>query len=176
MIAKTGETYLWYFPDGTPSSVETSTSPEATATDGWGSSAMLFALVEGLCGVVDTLHSFLEVDFSPRWLAASEDVAKVDVSYAASGSGFAYDFVHEKRKSREGTLTFNIRAGQSRLNAHVLLPADVLTGGADAHDVAKVSVNGEQVPSTVSVVGNSRYVDFSSVVKGAAEIGIEYNG
>ena len=39
MIAERGETYLWYFPDGTPASIETSTSPDAMPTDGWGSSA-----------------------------------------------------------------------------------------------------------------------------------------
>src|SRR5690606_29348623 len=58
MIAESGETYLWYFPDGTASSVDTSTSPDATPTDGWGSSAMLYAFVEGLCGIVDRAHSF----------------------------------------------------------------------------------------------------------------------
>ena len=53
MIEASGETYLWYFPDGTASSVDTSTSPDATPTDGWGSSAMLYAFVEGLCGIED---------------------------------------------------------------------------------------------------------------------------
>ena len=35
------------------SSVEASTSPEAQPTDGWGSSAMLWALVSGLAGIED---------------------------------------------------------------------------------------------------------------------------
>ena len=47
------ETYLWYFPDGRHATKETSTSPEAYPTDGWGASAMLYALMEGLAGVVD---------------------------------------------------------------------------------------------------------------------------
>ena len=31
LVEATGETYLWYFPDGTPSTVETSTSPKPKA-------------------------------------------------------------------------------------------------------------------------------------------------
>jgi hypothetical protein len=38
LVAENGESYLWYFPAGTPASVETSTSPQAEPTDGWGSS------------------------------------------------------------------------------------------------------------------------------------------
>jgi len=51
MISERGESFLWYFPDGRVSSEESSTSPEATSTDGWGSSAMLYALMEGLVGI-----------------------------------------------------------------------------------------------------------------------------
>ena len=64
MIDTTGETYLWYFPDGTPSTVETSTSPDAEPTDGWGSSAMLMALMEGLAGIKDQLKSFESVSLT----------------------------------------------------------------------------------------------------------------
>ena len=53
LVSEKGESYLWYFPDGTPASVETSTSPEAEPTDGWGSSAVLYALIAGLAGVED---------------------------------------------------------------------------------------------------------------------------
>ena len=36
MISVKGESYLWYFPDGRHSTTETSTSPDAMPTDGWG--------------------------------------------------------------------------------------------------------------------------------------------
>ena len=39
MISEYNATYLWYFPDGRPCTAEESTSPEASPTDGWGSSA-----------------------------------------------------------------------------------------------------------------------------------------
>jgi hypothetical protein len=67
MIRETGETYLWYFPDGRPSSLDTSTSPDVQPTDGWGSSAMLYAFVEGLCGVQDEGCGFDRVRLCPRW-------------------------------------------------------------------------------------------------------------
>lgn len=165
MIEQSGETYLWYFPDGTPSSVETSTSPEATATDGWGASAMLYAFVEGLCGVVDTLHGFREVDFSPRWVAASEDSASVDLGYAASGARFGYDFSHQEHDGN-GTMKFEIRADESHVKAHVLLPGD--SSQADVH------VNGAPVAAQLSTVRESRYVDFTADVRGTSQIEIRY--
>ena len=118
MIAETGETYLWYFPDGRPSDVESSTSPDAMPTDGWGSSAMLYALVEGLCGVEDRDHSFRRVRCSPRWAAALEDRASVGVGYAASGASFGYDYGHDAT-SRTVRLRFEAEADVS---LHLLMP------------------------------------------------------
>jgi len=57
-LTANNETYLWYFPDGRKSTVETSTSPDASPTDGWGSSAMLYALFEGLAGLSMKANSF----------------------------------------------------------------------------------------------------------------------
>ena len=93
LIAERGETYLWYFPDGRPASVETSTSPEAQPTDGWGSSAMLYALVEGLAGVEDRGDgASTRVRLAPRWAAADVDEAEVAVGYAASGARVGYRY------------------------------------------------------------------------------------
>ena len=92
MVSKSGETYLWYFPDGTPASVEKSTSPDAQPTDAWGSSAMLYALVEGLAGVTDLESGFRKVRLSPRWREAGVDRAEVEVSYGASGRKIAYRY------------------------------------------------------------------------------------
>lgn len=119
MIEATGETYLWYFPDGTPSSEETSTSPEAMPTDGWGSSAMLYAFIEGLCGIEDLGHSFEHVRCAPRWVAAGETEASVEISYAASGSTFAYEFRHSEADQH---IDVHVRSGGARVQLHVLLP------------------------------------------------------
>jgi hypothetical protein len=100
MIEETGETYLWYFPSGEPSSKETSTSPEALPTDGWGSSAMLYAFVEGLCGVVDLYTRFQKAKIAPRWDIAKVRQAQVRVCYGASLAYVAYEWEHipEKRE------------------------------------------------------------------------------
>jgi len=119
MIMESGETYLWYFPDGTPASPETSTSPEAAPTDGWGSSAMLYAFVEGLCGIEDLSHSFDRVRCAPRWVAADEAEASVEVSYAASGAAFGYDFRHSEDKQH---IDVRVAPRGRTVQLHVLLP------------------------------------------------------
>ncbi|MCX6227467.1 MAG: hypothetical protein NTV01_22485 [Bacteroidia bacterium] len=81
LISEKNETFLWYSPDGTPCSVENSTSPEAMPTDGWGSSAMAWALIEGLAGIEDRLKRFEKIRLSPRWLAAGITEAEVGVGY-----------------------------------------------------------------------------------------------
>lgn len=120
MIEETGETYLWYFPDGTPSTIETSTSPDAQPTDGWGSSAMLVGFLEGLCGIHDAAYSFRRVDLAPRWVAAGEQRARVHVSYEASGAGFAYEYQHDAAASK---IRLMVEAADAEVRLHLLLPS-----------------------------------------------------
>jgi hypothetical protein len=54
LIAGTGGSYLWYYPEGQPGI----SGPETLATDGWGSSAMLAALIEGVAGITDEATRF----------------------------------------------------------------------------------------------------------------------
>ncbi len=119
LVARTGESYLWYFHDGTPSSVDTSTSPEALPTDGWGSTAMLMGLVAGLAGVRDLAHSFTEVSLQPRWVAAGEADATVQLAYEASGAGFAYTYRHD---AEAHTIRLEIE-GKADVVVAPLLPA-----------------------------------------------------
>ena len=161
LISESGETYLWYFPDGTPASVETSTSPDAAPTDGWGSSAMLWALVSGLAGVEDTGKNFDSIRLSPRWPAASVRDAQVRVAYENSGKSFAYEY----RCGDEGIEIVVVSSGCDA-HFHVLLPSDVEPG--------LVSVDGEDVPSETVVVECSRYVDFSARVSGEVGISVRF--
>lgn len=121
LIEKTGETYLWYFPDGTPSTVDTSTSPEAMPTDGWGSSSMLNAFVEGLCGVVDNAAGFTNVELAPRWLVSDEHSAEVELSYPASGASIAYKYNHD---AGESSIDLLVRSSAPEINVafKMLLP------------------------------------------------------
>jgi hypothetical protein len=159
LASERGETYLWYFPDGTPSTVGTSTSPDALPTDGWGSSAMLWALVEGLAGVVDAGRAFDAAALSPRWLAAGVEDADVSVGYAASGRGLAYRF----RLSSDG-LSLQVEGDPSVVRLHVLLPP-----GAR---VRAVHVGGEAAAFREVQVENSRYVDVSAPMSGGVDVRI----
>jgi hypothetical protein len=153
LVAPTGRTYLWYFPDGTPSSVETSTSPEASPTDGWGSSAMLWALTEGLAGVVDRGRAFDRAALSPRWLAARLDEAEVAVGYECSGRGIGYQF-----RARGDRIVLEVSASGSDIDFHVLLPP-----GAEPRSV---TCGGRELPLCHVLVEASGYADFSCRVDG----------
>lgn len=160
LVSSTGETYLWYFPDGAPSRVETSTSPEALPTDGWGSSAMLWALVEGLAGVVDLGRCYDTVLLAPRWLAAGIDEAEVSVGYAASGTGVSYRFT-----SRAGALRLEVDGDARDVRCHVLLP--------DGARVSAVRLGRSGLPFSEARVESSAYADFASPMHGSAEFTIE---
>ncbi len=163
MIAESNASYLWYFPDGTPASEEASTSPEAQPTDGWGSSAMLYAFIEGLCGIVDCSHSFQNVRLSPRWAATDETCAEIDLSYAASGAGFGYTLHHDRERRR---INIELRAQQSRLDLRLLLPEQTKT--------ATLKWNGRSMRTTREVVRTSMYICCSGLVKKEAEIEVCY--
>ena len=159
MINRSKETYLWYFPDGTPSSRETSTSPEATPTDGWGSSAMLYALFEGLAGVEDRLKLFEKIKLSPRWTAAGVNEAEVRMCYANSGAEVGYSY-----KIKADCLYFDVECQRSELDFHVLLPK---------RTAAKiVLVDGAEIEFESSQVENSLYIDFCLSAAGKTSVEI----
>jgi hypothetical protein len=70
LIAGTGGSYLWYYPEGQPGV----SGPDTLATDGWGSSAMLAALIEGAAGIIDEATRFERTSITPRWPAAPDDL------------------------------------------------------------------------------------------------------
>lgn len=148
LIAETGQTYLWYFPDGTPSSAETSTSPEASPSDAWGSSAMLHALMEGLAGVEDRWVLFQSVQLSPRWEAAGVNDAEVRASYACSGAHLGYSY-----RKRGNRILLDVHSTGSEIHFHVLLP--------EGFEAASVRVGSKDVEFRNDKIQNSPYVDFS---------------
>lgn len=167
MTSRSGETYLWYFPDGRPSSPETSTSPEATATDGWGSSAMLYALVEGLCGIEDLGAGFKSVRCSPRWVASGEDTAEVNVSYAASGAHFGYRFNHLKEKKQ---VDLSLRAGLAQVELRLLLPSSAVNPAVYMSELSQSN----RMPARVEKVGEEHYLVVDTGVKNETDLVITY--
>jgi len=165
LVAPTGETYLWYFPDGRHASVETSTSPDAQPTDGWGSSAMLFALVEGLAGVEDRSCLLRSARIAPRWLAADVSEAEVRVGYAASGATLGYSF-----RAAGDRIDLAVEAARADVEFHVLLPRGTRPSA--------VRAAGRDLAFTTALIEESPYVDFVLEVRGSVEIriGVETEG
>lgn len=161
-LTRNNKTYLWYFPDGRASSVEASTSPEATPTDGWGSSAMLYALIEGLAGVVDRAASFRAVTLAPRWAAALSREAEVSVSYGPSGASIKYRYTHEVAACR---IKMEVE-GKAEIFLHLLLPKGT--------EPIRVLVNNRRVRFKPTMVEESPYVDTNFRLSGKAAVTIEY--
>ena len=160
LIAQNAEAYLWYFPDGRPSSVAASTSPEAQPTDGWGSSAMAWALVEGLAGVVDRGRTFDLLRLSPRWEAAGVNHAEVSVGYAASGAAVWYRY-----ERAQGRVTLEVNTDGAHIDWHVLLPA--------GHRAAQARCDGREVDVRTVRIETSPYADGACRVQGHAQIEID---
>jgi len=149
IICASGESYLWYFPDGRPSGIETSTSPEATPTDGWGSTAMLHALMTGLAGVQDRDRLFRRVRLCPRWPAAGVRRADVRTGYAASGAFFEYSIEYG-----ESSIRLEMSGRDADVEVHLLLPEG---GSADS-----VRAGGLALDFDVSRMEESIYLDFTT--------------
>jgi hypothetical protein len=163
MIAESGETYLWYFPDGTASTVDTSTSPDAMPTDGWGSSAMFYAFVEGLCGIEDRAHSFRHVRCAPRWAATDEAEARIEAGYAASGARFGYRYAHDVAAQR---IQLELDAEDAEVDLHLMLPAGSIP--------VDVRWNDEIVTPEIVRVEESLYVDARRAVRGSSTVEVRY--
>jgi len=147
MISENDESYLWYFPDGTPSSLDTSTSPDATPTDGWGSSAMLYSLIEGLAGVEDMFKEFRNVRLSPRWLIDDIFNAEVNIKYCASNASFYYKYT-----CKEDEIQLVIDSHASNINCHILIPS--------GKKVKKLVVDGKMQKFDDETIEKSNYVNF----------------
>ncbi len=151
MIRRTGATYLWYYPTG-----GIATANEFLPTDGWGSSAMLGALIEGAAGLSDDGLNYSAVTISPRWLAAPRDKlnqAYAVARYAASDGYVAYSWSHTPppRSGGEGRLDLEATGSGTTFQLRLLLPPA-------ASEVRAVTLNGQPLPPRLDVLGTSRYV------------------
>jgi hypothetical protein len=151
LIRKTGATYLWYFPTG-----GIAPANEFLPTDGWGSSAMLGALVEGAAGLEDVGIAYSASVVSPRWLAAPRDsitTAYAVARYATSGGYAAYSWAYAPapRPGAEARIGVEATGSGDTITVRVLLPPT-------AREVRRVTLNGQPVPSQLETIGTSRYV------------------
>jgi hypothetical protein len=157
LISRNGETYLWYFPDGKPSTVERSTSPEAKPTDGWGSSAMLYAFVEGLVGIQDKDKLFKRVRVCPRWTAAGIEKAEVNVDYKSSGAYVKYIYSQTAEK-----MTIKLSGSYEYIQLSLPVPVNYVAGD--------LLIGGKKKKYLSSSINRSTYVTSDADVSGECEI------
>lgn len=165
MIKSTGETYLWYHPTGGPGA----TGDDVLSTDGWGSSAMLAALIEGAAGVEDIGVRYSNVLISPRWTAASIHNAYVVTRYAASDGYVAYRWrhIHEPQSNRS-VMQMDVTGSGEKVHLRLLLPPQI-------EAVSRVTLNGAPVDSTMDTIGTSRYLSVSDIPNGVVHVQVDLN-
>ena len=114
--------------------------------DNWAAAAVVYALVEGLAGVVDEDVAYRLAGVSLRWPAAGTKAAQVTIHYPASDGYVAYDYRHDPAR-REIALT--VTGSGEKADCHVLLPAGVSAATAVTEEATPVAFRTSRVESSV---------------------------
>jgi hypothetical protein len=133
--------------------------------DNWAAGAIVYALVEGVAGVVDRDVAYRTATVAPRWAAAKTNDARVVVHYPASGGYVAYDYRHDPAK-REIAMTVT-GSGEKAL-CHVLLPEGVAGATAVVDDA------GAPVAFTTARIESSAYADFDLALTRVRSVSVRY--
>jgi hypothetical protein len=137
-----GRSFLWYRPDG----AEGVGSDDTVPFDGWGTAAMLTALIEGAAGIEDKAALMRDVTVSPRWSATNVNSAYAVARYAGSDGYTAYTW-----ERGPGVINVDVTGSADRTRLRILLPPEV-------RRVVSVTVNGARIPPAIETVRFSRYV------------------
>ncbi len=130
--------------------------------DMWGAAAVVYALIEGLAGIVDDGLAFDKVRLSPRWSAAGVDKVSASAVYPNSGGYCAYDY---QKISNE--LQLRVASRASDILCSVLLPENA--------SVTQASLNGTELDIQTETVEGSTYLQVPVVELGAQEIRVTLN-
>ncbi len=144
LAERDGRIYFLYHPDSRP-------HPELGPC-AWGAAALMYAVDEGLAGIVDRDVQYGIIDFSPhfpvthyrelRYITGYEQAdVTVDVRFIMKQDGMRYD----------------IQSPARQINAHILLPK--------GKTCEKLYVNGAAREFGISTVGASSYVDCQVVTQ-----------
>jgi hypothetical protein len=121
---------------------------------------MLYALVEGLIGLVDEGKGFDRLLLAPRWAVTGVRNVEVQLGYAASGATVGYVY-----RAEDERLRLEVSAPLSSAHLHILLPMGRVAVG--------VTVDQRHVPYRSTQVRSSGYVDFDLTIDGRASLTIE---
>ena len=125
----------------------------ATGPSGWGSAALLNAVDEGLCGVVDRDCLYREIDFSPRFPVCPYKELRYVTGYELS-----HKFVDVRYVIKDEGMRYDVYSEAEKINFHVLLPK--------GKTCEKLLVDGKTTEFKTVGVGDSTYVDFSCAPRG----------
>lgn len=152
LIELTKASYLWYYPDGRAGIA----GPDTLATDGWGASAMIGALIEGAAGIKDRGKLYQAVEISPHW-SATPDITRTEVvaHYPASDRYVAYQWALDyDPPAKRGQLRLDVTGTWQRARLRLLLPPQA-PKSASAYTVR---LDGQPQASEIRKVGGSRYI------------------
>jgi len=129
--------------------------------ENWGAAAVVYGLIEGLCGVVDRSAAFDKITVSPRWAATGVKDTKVYVKYPASNAYVAYEYLLSEDGKK---ISLHASGNSSSYKFHCLLP-DSFSGNI------AVEWHSRNVEHQITTIQDKRYVDFE--VGASAQIKIE---
>ena len=118
--------------------------------DNWGAAAVVYALVEGLCGVKDAGVAFSHTLLSPRWPAAGEKEAQVTIKYPASGGYVSYRYLLEGT-----TLKLEYTGSLEQSELELLLP--------EGKGVTGVKINNRAAEFELQETASSSYLVVRSI-------------
>jgi len=120
---------------------------------------------ESICLMRGKHIAFKSPLVAPRWASTSAGKVKATAYYPASGGYIAYEYEYF---SVDRKMAFDIAGNAASMDFHILLPKEMNT-------VNKILSNDKPVEYTYSSIESSKYVDFTSVVKGVQHIEIFIN-
>jgi hypothetical protein len=130
--------------------------------DVWGAAAMVYALIEGLAGIVDAGVTYDTVRLAPRWPAAGVKRATACAHYPASDGYCRYRYQHDREA---GTLDVFVAGSGDRIEVELLLP--------DGAEPSRLLVNGEEEPVKTRPLEDSLYLLVSFTGPGAHRLEVE---
>jgi hypothetical protein len=126
---------------------------------------VVYALVEGLAGVVDRGVVFDALGLEPRWTAAGVDQAEVAIRYPASGGYAAYRYQHD-RAAR--TIRLEVTGSGKTAECRILLPEEATV-------IRSVALDGKAVEGQAVRLEGSLYAGLFLALSSAHTIEVQYD-
>lgn len=115
--------------------------------DGWSASVM-YALIEGLAGVVDEDVVFRRTRLTPRWEAAGVAAAKVSVRYPSSQGYCSYRYHKDASGNR---ISLELTGTARHFNVEILIP--------EGRKLRSASLNGKPAETRIRTIEQSQYAE-----------------